>query len=197
MTRAAALAVAAVAMASLRGADAQAASQQGRLPDMVLAGPYGDPLALAPLLHPLGAAPVSVMAVDRNEMTLPVEGGPSPGASPPRTLLRPIGPTKLGEAGTRTVTEEDEAAAAAHRPGILLDFVKVPELVPVTKPRPGFGPHLTPDTEIPLGARTSMGLFGDVGSVEVGRTEVRGFNVPTLKAKEVGAGVSFQYRFGQ
>ena len=52
-------------------------------------------------------------------------------------------------------------------------------------------PRVDPPVEIGVGRRTSVGLFGDVGPVDPkGTAPVRVLN------RDVGAGVTFQYRFG-
>jgi hypothetical protein len=53
-------------------------------------------------------------------------------------------------------------------------------------------PHAKPDLELELSRRATLGLFGEAGRIEP--TDIRNHAVKPLR--ELGAGVTLQYRFG-
>lgn len=55
------------------------------------------------------------------------------------------------------------------------------------------GPHATPDFELPVTKRTTIGVFGDSNRIEP--TDIR--NATTRATRDLGAGVTLQYRFGE
>lgn len=95
-------------------------------------------------------------------------------------------------------TPQDAAEPVAPRPGMFEAApVRIPEIhFPESLEAPrrrGMAPHAKPDLEIAVGRRTSLGMFGEVGKVEI---ETRGL-LPSVRPRDVNAGVTLQHRFGE
>lgn len=175
-----------VSTAGALGEGGFAAVSPRQLPALVRGGPYGDPFATVP---PLAVASRFV----REDWWLSPMG--SDGLSMPSTpARREIAPgQKLTAPASIPVLDPDRDDGIPARPGT---FKQAPTQIPapptqsqksrIVAPR-------TPDVEVQISKRTSVGLFGEVGRVEVDRSGL----LPSVKTHDLGAGLSLQYRFGQ
>ncbi len=173
----------------------------GAPPSLTRTGPYGSPLALLPRptlaipaiddvtlsSEPAGAAPKAALS------------GPQTGAAvaalPRATGSSPNKPT--GSAKSRWIEDEDddEDDPTPAAPGTLKrDRVKVPEPSTVMGRKARRSPtSITPDYEVPLGPKASLGAYGEVGKVELERSGP----IPSVRARDLTGGLTLQYRFGQ
>ncbi|NNM71238.1 hypothetical protein [Enterovirga aerilata] len=97
-------------------------------------------------------------------------------------------PTATGSMGRSRWVAPPEGAA---RPGAL-----APTGTDVASPfaKPGLlGSHATPDLELEVSKRATIGVFGEAGKIEP--TDIR--NATTRTTRDLGAGVTLQYRFGE
>lgn len=165
-------------------------AQTASVPMMMWAGPYGDPLALRP--------PASLVALPGGEAWLPSLGGDPPARSASARV--PLGevrdPLKAATKPDDT-SDDDEDDAPQAKPGSLKGGpVKIPTFPDVThgEKRKFLGPRLKPDFEVPITKKATLGVFGEVGKVDIeNRTGV----IPNVRAHGVGAGLSLEYKFGQ
>ena len=177
------------------------------IPSMVAAGPFGDPLLLLPNASGLPRLPL-------------VRSDRAPGS---RSASRPSLTAVQGTGGgTKSMPardldeDDDEEEDAPTRPGRLpTSFPKLPDPSPLAKRR-SLGPHLSPDLSYDATDRASFGVIGNSARLD-GRT-TSSFTSPTAssrlgastigakasaaptsasKSRDVGLGLSFQYRFGQ
>ena len=179
----------------------------GAVPSFLQAGPYGDaillaPTPLGPVGHvPPGTGPVSIAG------TWPIERG------------RPFpGPTKIfslrsvsGAAVSTAADDDDDDEPHPSRPGTLpKGFTKLPDPTPYLRNR-SLGPHLVPDAEYPLTDRTTLGLIGQLDRLDgkIGQsvvipsnsrlapaTGLRAGVSPASRSKDLGLGLSLEYKFG-
>lgn len=155
------------------------------LPSMTREGPYGDPLRLRPAFLPDMRETGTASTLGGVAFEAGREGGGPDRASPDP---KPNGRARTG-AGVSVPHDEDDLPAAT--PGT---FKPVPTKLPgvLLKTRT-VTHHLTPDVEVALTPRSSVGLFGEVGKVAI---EQGSGLLPSVRARDLGAGVSFQYRLG-
>ena len=158
-----------------------------RRPAMTEFGPYGSPLAMTPAY--------SVAAFQMPWDDGPGRAGASRAPSASGTRLA-IEPGSLPAGVPKTTFQHDGEEELPDPPGTLSTMpTRVPGLPLGKNAKSGIvAPHTKPDLEMPLSRRTSIGMFGEVGQLEL---ETRSGIVPTVRAKEIGAGVTLQYRFGQ
>jgi hypothetical protein len=98
-------------------------------------------------------------------------------------------PATTGSTGrTRWVVPGDQPA----RPGALTPGDAVQSASPFS--RSGLlEAHRTPDLEIEVSKRTTLGVFGEANTIEP--TDIR--NSTVRATRDLGAGVTLQYRFGE
>lgn len=154
----------------------------GAIPLLVSQGPYGDPFAITPRIRHVELGPDWQAALTApDEYALGTPAGLAVVAGPARTSTLPAPPV-----------DDDRDEAIPALPGT---FKRAQTPIPGVLGKPRIvAPHLAPDVAVPLGRRTTLGLFGEVGTTD---PDARNSLVQSLKAHEVGAGVSLQYRFGQ
>lgn len=199
--------LAAMALAISSGSTASAISDGVRPPSITRAGPYGDPLLLEP----------STSALPRwspdQHGRMKAGGG---ALSPERSANMPRSPRAASSGGTgatRPADDDDDDEDVPTRPGTLpTAFPKLPDPAPFAKRR-SLGPHLAPDLSYQADERASLGLIGNTSRLD-GRT-TPSFVLPTsgrsatsgqlpkasslpssASKRDVGLGLSFEYRFG-
>ena len=179
----------ALLLASTAGAVAESgfASSSARvIPALVREGPYGDPFATLPPLALAGR----IVGEDWQLSAF----GPESVVAPELRERREIVPgQKLPSGAAAAPPDPDRVDGIPARPGT---FKPGPTVIPAPPTQSQksriVAPH-TPDVEVQISKRASVGLFGEVGRVEVDRSGV----LPSVKTHDVGAGLSLQYRFGQ
>lgn len=178
------------------------------LPAFTEAGPYGDPLLLAPAPIRSNATLLGpIRFVDRPASGRPIPTRVDPTKVFPRFSNSPTAATTGGDDDG----DEDEDPRPS-RPGTLpRSFVRTPDPSPSLRNR-SLGPHLVPDAEFPLNERASLGVIGQAGRLD-GRIS-QSVTVPIAaratppsgpkigpaagpKTRELGLGLSLEYRFGQ
>lgn len=171
-------------------------------PSLTRAGPYGSPLAFAPELRAAATPLLSDYAPGLPDPTGVGLGESGPLGRDPRGS-RPLTPATSTVARLPgEVAGGGEAGEGPPIPGML---GRSPTQIPgVGRVLPGqegpplksgvVAPHVKPDFAVPVGKDTSVGLFSEVGRLEL---EGRNGPVPSVKARDVGAGLTLQYRFGQ
>lgn len=175
-------------------------------PSMTGAGPYGSPLQLA-------ASPPGTVAPWTGP---PIRSGYDLRADrdgAPDTVSRLQVPSSPKGSPVR---QEEEDEAIPVRPGTLANTpVRIPTYDWRVQAKP-VASHLAPDVSIDVDGRTSIGLFSDGTKVDMktgsglgsvlglrrdaigGPTDRVGSGVlPSIRARDLSAGVTLQYRFGQ
>ncbi|WP_375462156.1 hypothetical protein [uncultured Enterovirga sp.] len=156
-----------------------------QIPTFVRTGPYGPPMALRPPGHPRLAASRVGPAIPELPLATPGRAAADP---------KPVLGARKNSAGDVHLWGDEEDGLPPVRPGTVgRGGVKLPEAVPdpTGKAR---RTALTPDYEVPLGPKTSIGGFGEVGKVQI---DPQAGLLPSVKARDVTGGVTLQYRFGQ
>jgi hypothetical protein len=115
----------------------------------------------------------------------------TPGAIDHLQMSRPLQvelPTETGSTGSNWVAPPDQPA----RPGALAPHDHTDVAAPFA--RPGLlNTHRTPDLELSVSKRATLGVFGEANTIEP--TDIRNSTVRTTR--DLGAGVTLQYRFGE
>lgn len=170
-------------------------SPPGRVPSLLALGPYGSPLALSPPGLPdlsvfRAGAGLPGIAVDPGHALLERE---RTGAAVPPAAA--VGGVAVSGDPNLWLDERDNDLPAA-RPGALgRGRVKPPDPVPDQTGKAHRSPTaLVPDYEIPIGPRASVGGFGEIGRLQI---DPQAGLLPGVKARDVGGGVTLQYRFGE
>lgn len=201
-------AAAAAASGDLSGSTYQAAAGAVLPASMTGAGPYGSPLQLAP--SPPGTAAPWTGPPIRSGYDLRADRD---GALDTISRLQVPSSPKGSP-----VRQEEEDETIPVRPGTLANTpVRIPTYDWRLQAKP-VASHLAPDVSIDVDGRTSIGLFSDgtkvdmktgtgLGSVlglrrdAIGATaqDTRVGNgvLPSIRARDLSAGVTLQYRFGQ
>jgi hypothetical protein len=118
------------------------------------------------------ASTVSLGALDtggRPEIDLPATTGSAAAGS--RWVAPSDGPTRPGALPAR---DSVEAASPFAKQGLI-------------------NPYTTPDLEVEVSKRARLGVFGEANKIEP--TDIR--NATTRSTRDLGAGVTLQYRFGE
>ena len=156
-------------------------------PVMTLLGSYGDPLRLAVQGRRIAAA-LPAIAVD-----LPVEHAAGAGvrAVPMANLAITALPVRAGSAEPEfEIKDRDSDLAPPVEPGTLRQG-------PMRVPSAYFknqlvAPRVTPDVKLLEAGGATVGMFGEVGKVDIDRTGA----LPNVKAHDLGGGLTLQYKFG-
>ena len=96
--------------------------------------------------------------------------------------------TGSAAAGSKWVAPSDLSA----RPGALHAREAAEGASPFAK-QGLINPHTTPDLEVEVSKRARLGVFGEANKIEP--TDIR--NATTRSTRDLGAGVTLQYRFGE
>ena len=151
-------------------------------------GPYGEPLQLVPPRHPLGVTTEAPGIADLSPVPRAATSADLSGRLPDAKSL-PIQAPPV-RPGTAATGEGDDAPV---RPGTLgRDYVTIPAPIPNLRNR-SLGPHLSPDAEFDVTSRTSMGVLGRADRLDV---RPGAGIVPSVRARDLGAGVVLQYKLG-
>lgn len=140
------------------------------------------------------AVPLSRPGVDLSPSALPPVPDPGLGTAEPRPVrpaardLRPIDHRTATKKPARSDDTDDDDLPA--RPGA---FTPAPTKVPSTLHKQRvIAPHTaSPDLEMDLSKRSSVGVFGEVGRIN--REDIRTSTVK--EGRDLGAGVTWQYKF--
>lgn len=163
----------------------------GSLPILTRESPYGSPLVFTAPSAPLQLPPdLPVLAGTAAEPRLLADGEEA-GALRGRAAL-PLSPkASLPGRGSAFPAGADLAPPpGTFRP----EPVAIPDPTPMIEKRRALGPHLSPDAEVRMGRSMSMGVFGGVEGVDLRNSTGM---IPSIRARDVGAGLTLQYRFGQ
>lgn len=172
-------------------------------PSMTASSPYGSSFRMAPALGGI-VIPWAVPTIEGTDLRASL-GGADGG-----TLRHRIVP---GDGTIEPDEDDDEDDDRPIRPGTLTtNPVKIPTYDRRLQSRP-VAPHLNPDVTYDLNSRTSIGVFSDGTQLDVKSGTALGSVLglrgkdadskagssvlPGVKAKEIGAGITLQYRFGQ
>ncbi len=168
-------------------------------PTFTQVGPYGGPLVVKPPRHPAGSGATSLLAAT------PAAFGNSThralGSSPERER-----PSSVSSAlKPQDNEDDDDDDDVPRKPGtISRDHVKIPDATPnLKRARPTLGPHLTPLREFEITDRTSLGVFGQADRIETrfgsqaNASRSTTSQAPSVRARDVGAGLTLQFKFGQ
>ena len=154
------------------------------VPSLLSSGPYGNPFATGPALRQIDRD----LWANRDPTVIGI-GGETGAARSDRREILPGLPTNPGVARAIDPDKDDGLPAL---PGT---FKRIQTQIPgALQKGKVVAPHLTPDVALPISPRTTVGVFGEVGRVEV---DTRNGLIPSVKTHDLGAGVSLQYRFGQ
>lgn len=159
--------------------------EPGLIPIMVATTPYGDPFAIRPAIG-TGSDLTGEAFVARSGESL---------FNPPAVAERR--PTDIQEPAPKATTDASQGRSTVDdglpaRPGSFKPTqTRIPGLLPEASRV--VAPHLARDLEVAVGRRTPVGVYGEVGKIEV---DNRPGLVPGVKAAGLGAGVSLEYKFG-
>ena len=155
------------------------------LPVFALEAPYGEPWLLTPSQHPLGSE-TPAPAIAGLSPAARAAMGQDPSGRSPEVRSRPVQPPPARRGRTETAHDGDPPGTLSR------DYVKIPSPIPNIRNR-SLGPHLSPDAEFDVTSRTSMGVLGRADRLDV-RPGVG--IVPSVRARDLGAGVVLQYKLG-
>ena len=182
-----------------------AAAESTRPPAFALAGPYGDPFALAVRRGlPLPQDLTGIAAEPRADRT--------GRASTQDRIAIPAGGTGTGAAKRKTDDDEDDDDdddPVPAKPGSFpTTFMKVPDPVPNVKKR-SMGPHLRPDAEFALDDKTTFGIISQLDRLHTSAAQTilgkgaaptvstRSLPGTTSHGRDVGFGASLEFKLGQ
>jgi hypothetical protein len=184
-------------------APAAAAADATRPPAFALAGPYGDPFALAVRRGlPLPQELMGIAAEPRGE-----KNG--------RALAQDRITPPAGGSGTAAKRkdeddddDEDDDPVPAKPGSFPTTFMKVPDPVPNVKKR-SMGPHLRPDAEFALDDKTTFGIISQLDRLHtsaaqtiLGKSAAPTVSTRTLPGatshgRDLGFGASLEFKLGQ